>query len=481
MSVRLSDDARVRDDGSVLVAVLGIMLVFTLMAVAAYTTADSSLFASEREKNSMQALHAAEAGMDTAQWAIRALGNQVDSSMTVPVEGGEASVSVIPVNSYQYKVMSTGSTFKNRRATRTLTSKVFYVSLWNFVMGAGSLAAGGGGALVGNTSVNGPFYIRGDLPLSGATNIQGGPLFVKKGSITITGAARVGQQGSPPGSGWIDVFVDGTHPVPGTGRFFANIDQSVPDLQLPPLTQTKMENNYAEAKDESVDGYKGKPTLGLQSPMEQAGIYPDSPNHLVQGGAHYYKVIDNDGVVNGTSGLTLSATTTSFGDPSLGPDFAWVKPGSSASGKGELHVLGTVFVDGPLTISTDVRYRGNGTIVCNGNITVNNELLPLGVYPTEDALGLTTPDIINTTVNSGNNPNPGYSDADIAGAWYAGQEMRFQNNIVVRGSILTNVLTFTGNNNHVLTDPQLPAHLPPSMPGGTERIVFPTRWHEGLN
>lgn len=454
-----------RETGSALIAAVGIMLVLSVLAIAAFSIADENLFASQRGKASAMALHNAEAGLDVAMWRIRTIGSAIAPTFTVDTPTGHARVTAVPISGYQYAVTSTGTSDLDPRASRVLTSKVFYVSLWNFVMGAGSLAAGGGGALTGNTSVRGPFYVRGNLPLSGATRIDDGPLFVRKGDISITGSAQIGTGTAEH----IDVFCDGVAPTPDTNAFYANLNISVPDLQLPPLRTSELQARRSQARLESLDNYLGTRPASLIANNEVADNVQSPGRYLDQ-----YKVIDVDDIVNGNAPtLVFDATTPSFGNAN--DDFAW------DAGTGTVYVRGTVYVDGPVRFDVVTRYVGNGNIVANGNITVNETLLPLGVYPSEDALGLTTPMDIICNAGGGNNPHPQYADADMAGAWYAGNQIYYSSNIVVRGSVLTSRLVFQGNNNHILTDPQLPDYLPPSMPGGTDRVVFPTRWHEGYN
>lgn len=462
-----------RDEGSALVAAVGIMAVFTVLAIAAFTLSDQHMFQSKRDRNSTMALHIADAGMDTAMWKIRRVGSHIESSFTVPAANGVATVTATPVGSYQFELKSVGHTYDSPNTKRIITCRVFYVSLWNFIMGTGSLAAGGGGALVGNTSVNGPFYVRGTLPLSGGAQLTGGPLFVKKGDIMIQSSGG----GIGTASEWIDVFCDGTYPTPAgaSTRFYANVDINVPDLQLPPLGSTELLTFYNRARQESIDGRYG--TNGSGDPNTEVAVPPTPPGAL----AGYYKVIDADSTPGGaTTSLVFDENTPAFGTPT--DDFAW-DPATAT-----LYIAGTVFVDGPVQFGSsspsglqDIRYLGNGTIVSTADITVNGELLPTRSYPSQDAMGLTTPLNLIINAQAGNSPNPTYADATLAGAYFCGGEARFPNSIVLRGSILTSTLRFTSNNNHLLTDPQLPDYLPPSMPGGTDRMVFPTRWHEGVN
>ncbi len=114
-----------------------------------------------------------------------------------------------------------------------------------------------------------------------------------------------------------------------------------------------------------------------------------------------------------------------------------------------------MFIDGDLTIDKALYYQGKGTLIVSGDVYFpkrGGTLLP-GVgshdpdsYPEVNALGIATP-----------------NDIDVTGAFFA--QGRFR---VAQGA-----------NMDLLTDPDLPENLPPSLPGGDDQQqVFMTRWHD---
>jgi hypothetical protein len=147
-----------------------------------------------------------------------------------------------------------------------------------------------------------------------------------------------------------------------------------------------------------------------------------------------------------------------------------------------------VFIDGDLTLATDIYYLGKGTLIVSGDVSVPNSggvLLPGAgshdpdSYPEVNALGIATPGNIDVYGNTSSNPSPSYAVADMAGAFFAQGRFTVSKNLTVRGSILSNVLSFEGANVNLLTDPDLPDNLPPSLPGGDDvQQVFMTRWHD---
>jgi hypothetical protein len=341
------------------------------------------------------------------------------------------------------------------------------MSLWNFIIGADhfSVQAGGGGALSGTLNVQGPFYVRGHLAMSGNSEMTEGPLFVNAGDITLMGSSSIGEPSEP-----IEIFCDGN--IPDMSRVYGTVSSDCPQIELPPMGDAELTNAYNTAKAESLDGLEG--TTGLPN-NELRGVDPPAPPGMLAG---YYKVIDADDAVGGaTQDLTIGAATPSFGEPD--DDFAW------DASTGTLYASGTVFVDGNVTFTQDVRYAGKATFIVSGDITFDvAKFEPQGGwanYPATHVLGFATPNNISFLKDGGNTPDPTYADADFHGAWYAGTMMSCDTHLVIRGSLLSNHLNFDRNSNvHLLTDPALPANLPPSLPGGDDaRTVFITRWHEG--
>lgn len=448
--------------GSALLAVIGIMLVLTILAVAAFGTAGNNITLTQREKNSTLALAVADAGIDQAVWRLKAVGS-LPASMTITTTLGSAEVSATSMANSEWQVVSRGHTTKAPTVTRAIKVSVFSISLWNFVM-ASSLTAGGGG-MVGNTSVYGPFYVRGGVLLSGNSEVQGGPFFVKNGDISLSGNGKIGKT-----TAYVDTYNDGNHPVPGSANFYVNFSNNVPDLHIPPVREGEMQSYENVAATQSSDGKMGDTDIVNTEPQ------PDANGHAPGALVGYYKVIDTDRNVDaigaGTTGFTLNATTPSWGVATHGDgeDFAWDMAAKV------LYVKGTVFVDGPVNINTDIKYEGNGTLVANGNIYVSGNIRPLGPYPNDDVLGLVTPGTLEFAVNGANSTDP--NNADIWGAFFATNKIQVDSNDSIRGSMLTGLLSFSHPNGHLYSDQQLPSYLPKSMPGSTERYTYMASWRE---
>ena len=58
------------DEGSVLIAVVGIMIVLTVLVIGAFGMASDNLFQSRRDRGRAQALSVAEAGMEQFIWRM---------------------------------------------------------------------------------------------------------------------------------------------------------------------------------------------------------------------------------------------------------------------------------------------------------------------------------------------------------------------------------------------------------------------------
>ncbi len=450
------------EGGTAVLAAVGVMLVLTILGIGAYTVSVNNLTMTDKERNSAVALQIADAGIDQAVWRLDTTGS-LPSTMSVTVAQGSAEVSVSALENSEWQITSRGHTDKAPTVTRAVKVSVFSLSLWNFVM-ASSLTAGGGG-LVGNTSVYGPFYVRGGVTLSGNSEVQKGPFFVKNGDIALSGNGQIGLETSP-----IPVYNDGNHPVPGSKGFYAKFSNNCPDLHIPPLGSGEMQAYENLAALESADNLMGSTEITNTEPQPDAGGH--APGALVG----FYKIVDDDRNVapvgSGSHPFILSDATPSWGVSTHGggEDFAW------DTVQNILYVKGTVFVDGPIDIQNDIKYEGNGTLVANGNILIRGKIRPLGPYPNDDVLGLVTPGEMRFSVTGNNDSNP--DNADIWGAFFATNKIQIDANDSIRGSMLTGLLSFEHPNGHLFSDAQLPSYLPESMPGSTQRYTYMGSWRE---
>lgn len=467
------------EEGMALPLVLAAMVILAALSIGAWTASSNVYFMSSRDRVESQALAVAEGGLEAAVWRV---GDQFKTmsfpaSFDYDIGGGDVHVDVTNEGFRRFKFVSRGVVTgpEGRQGVRYVKTSVFFFRIYDFLVGAGSLTAGGGG-VNGTTSVKGPFYVRGNLQLSGDSAIMDGPLFVKNGNLVLQGSSRVGNPSITPTR--VPSFIDGTHPPLTDPNFYATVDSNVPDISLPPLRETEMVGYYGAAVNESTDNHQGDYGKGgpvnVEPPAGWPGVAPWADPPVNWTGSPGYKVVDGNGTMaaigSGTNGFTLSNATASFGNPA-NDDFAW------DSATGVLTVKGTVFVDGPVTFSRDFIYDGNGAIVANGQITVDGGMRPKDTYPSDDVLGLTTP---GTIVLNTNDPASTEANPAVAGVFFATQRIEFNGNqAYIRGSLLSGNLQFAHPNIHIVTDPQLPDFLPESMPGKDEDLAYPTRWQEG--
>jgi len=480
--------ASLRDDdrGIALVAVMGVIAVMTIIAVSAYVFSSQTLHETENVQNQTQAFQAANAGVDRALTRIQENGFlDGDYPLNGNMTGGESYVaSVSPTGNSEYLCISTGTDPSSGR-TETIKVKFFYLNMWNMNLAGGTNNALGGGAVRGTTSVYGPFYVRGGVTLGSNSVIENGPLFIKGGDLTLTGSGALGAPGRP-----VDVYVTGAYPAAGSRNMYARtISQSVPDISLPVLDSAVMSQDYNQAKAQSMDNVQGYPDSGITN-LESTGA-PSSYVSMLSGwtrpkaagASTFYKAVGTDAGIGalaaGTHGLTIGGTG-SFGSWSGDGHYTLTSHDdfSYDDVSNVLTVEGTVFIDGPLTLNDSMVYRGNGALVCNGDITMNGDFVPQTGDGHPDAthcVGLVTPGSIICNAGDSNTKDP-EGLPDVAGAFFASRDWSMSKNVLVKGSVLAGSITFAHSNQHLVTDPDLPSYLPRAMPGSGNSILTKGSW-----
>jgi len=151
---------------------------------------------------------------------------------------------------------------------------------------------------------------------------------------------------------------------------------------------------------------------------------------LPPGASTFYKCVGADGAAStvgaGTQGLTIGGTGSwgswsgdgHYNIANSTDDFCYDDVNNI------LTVRGTVFVDGPLHIVDSIKYNGNGTIVANGDITIEQDLKPNTADTESDAthvLGLVTPNNIICNAGTSNNKAP-TDPPNVMGAYFAGKD-----------------------------------------------------------
>ena len=492
------------DDGVVMPLVIGIISVLTVISITSFALASNALQETTRTQGETVAFQIANAGVDAALEQIYRNGfESTNFPATGTIAGGSYELEIVQLENSEYQLTSVGT--DPTGFTETIIVRFFYINLWEMIFAAGnqeSLTAGGGG-INGNTNVTGPFYVRGSVEMSGGSYVHKGPFFVD-GTLTRQGNATLGTSDMP-----LKLYVSGAYPEPSAKAFYSSVSQSVPRIDLPRFGTAELLEAAQKAQAESVDNGMGTPAWsgGENQETDPADPRPvhyttvDPPN---SGGftrvyarqdnptlhQYGYKYIGSGSEPSapgaGTTGLVIGPT--SFGAwygngytvPEMNDDFAYDAANQI------LYVEGTVFVDGPLTIDRDVRYRGNGTIVVNGDVTIQGTLYPANTGSTDverrkmgprHVLGIATPADVTVYGDPFNSPFPSPTDPPKhAFALYSAGSVQWTTNNYFIGSIVAGHIHTGPNNVHMVTDPDLPEFLPDSLPGRDSPLLTKGAW-----
>jgi hypothetical protein len=355
-----------------------------------------------------------------------------------------------------------------------------------------NISAGGSGdmfstgSVKGNSAVYGPYYTGAGIE---SGRFSYGPLFVA-GDITGGQFSNIR-----------DAYVGGS-----TGSLTAtNLNTTVPKMPpLPVLDPTAMQGFLDLAKAQSIDNKIGDTTSpntevdSTRNPATYTTVVSGRKSYATMMGwpvssYPYYKYIGPatgmSSIGLGTTDVIINKTTPSFGNP-VSDDFAWDKANYL------LYVNGTVFIDGDFEISgmDKVEYKGNGAIVANGTVHITAKVFqPFGglqtatvdgtswdhqTFPNGWCLGFVSPTEIHLTGSSGNSDKARGDDPDIAGAFFCPAQIVFEKNILVAGSVITNMMVGpgSGNNVHLRNSPNLKDVAPQSMPGRNDGLMGYTKW-----
>jgi len=479
------------DDGVALLTVIGVIMVMTILAIMSYNLATSALRSTVINQSEATAFQIANAGIDTVYADLTADSQtavdrySTEPTRTITVGEGTCDITLEPVSGIEYQCSATG--YAADGTHETVTVRFYYLNLWEMFIAAGEDQDSlGGGAVNGNATIDGPFFVRGDLGATGTTNFTRGPLFVT-GDISMTGNFTIGTETEP-----IDVFVGGTYPstAPENNNFHAKrVSNSVPNITAPPLDDSFMDAAVSRAKLESIDNLQGtpeftpSPNTEVASGTDDAATYPTALDGAwtrakAPGASTFYKYVGADSgrsaIGEGTTDLVIGGTGSwgSWENDGHGyvtgqwDDFAFDDVNNI------LYIEGTVFVDGNVTFAEDVKYRGNGALVVNGDVTVNGYLVPLHYDMSEgEVLGL----ICGGDMYISGDGN--WGPYNVVAALYAKDSLNFTKaNSSVKGSIISPQINFPSANFHLVSDPNLPTFLPWSMPGRDTPILVVGAW-----
>lgn len=477
------------DSGVALITVIGVVSLLTVLATSAFYLARQAYVSTERHSAESAAFQAANAGIDTvyADLATNVGGEEVlshyETTRTVTVGDGTADVKLDQLGGIEYLVTATGRAADG--TTEQVAVRFYYLSLWEMFIASGdddeeSLS---GGAVNGNASVDGPFFVRGDLGATGSTDFTQGPLFVT-GFLSAKGNFTLGTPTEP-----IDLYVGDGYDK-SKNFYLRRVSRSVPDIKAPPLDDAFMDAALSQARQESYDNVQGTndvdftPTANTEvasasgDPSTYSTALPGWTRPKAPNASTWYKYVGPDGgrsaIGAGETDLTIGGTGSwgSWENDGHGyttgqwDDFAYNDATNT------LYIDGTVFIDGDLTINDDVKYRGNGAIVVNGDVYVNGYLVPLNKEMSEnEVLGIISAK--NIYIKGDGNWGPW----NTAAALYAKESLNFTKaNVSVKGSIVSPQINFPNANFHLESDPMLPSFLPQSMPGRDTPVLVIGAW-----
>lgn len=490
------------ESGVTIIVVVGLVLLLTIMAVGLITFATGNLPLTREARNYHKALGAAEAGLNKLLWDIAEHGiGQIETSFTILPQGegeGTATVRVSQASGFFVKAVSVGEYLGVRRAVEAV---LFSTNIWamNFAGGTQQSVQTGTSGITGAAEFIGPLFVRGALPVSGTTDIYKGPLFVVGGSlIKQSNAGDIGTETTP-----IAAYIDGSPPIKdGKGdeipssqwrnwRIRINpFNNWAPQIELPTLDENRLLRYRRIAQTES-DETTLNGAFQRNFPNTQSG---------------FYKVLDSDGanapMGQGGFALNFNDKTPTFGVYDANKDgvindsdkvlweFAWYNPAYPVPGMTETNFTlfinddpdyggdgSTVFIDGPVTFncSRNVRYRGRGTLVVNGDVSINNRLIADN-FPTTNALGIVCARNLTLNAQSANDDVP-----EFQGAYFALGDVNFNSNYQkFKGTIIGGRFIMKGKPK-LEVDAELPNRLPPSLPGNPEEDGYLnaiTSWRE---
>ncbi|MDZ4655511.1 MAG: hypothetical protein U1F44_06515 [Coriobacteriia bacterium] len=488
------------DDGVAMITVLGVMVVVTALAIGSFVLASQALHEASRAEGETRAFRVACAGLDTALSTFHP--DATGYPFTLATTDGTATVTLTDLGEAgEYELVSEGVGVDG--STETVVQRFFYLNLWemNFAgTGSQSLTSGSSG-LNGSSNIYGPFYVRGNLAVEANMSVMEGPLFVKDAKLSQRASGVIGESGQ-----LVKVYCDGvTDFQKPENVFITGPFLNVPDITLPKLTLDDMRGYATKAQAESVDDKMGsalspaEPPANLETTSWSSAVYKyygeatstirpleSGITTLTLGTGSFgsWGSIDTTGQVIPAGGVTPYPISYS----NLHDDFAYWDEFTSEWDL--LFISGTVFVDGPLVVSDDVMYIGNGTIIANGPVTLNGRLRPFS-YSTaavtvnkvgEDkkwALGIVTPGSITMKGKGSNSGTTPIRDNafDYSGAFYADGTLYVPQPLTsIRGSILSNQMEFSFPNTDLVTNPLLPSYLPDSLPGGDGGFTTPGLW-----
>lgn len=496
-----------KENGVALIAAVGAIAVLMILAFGLLTYTQNAVEKVIEYRHYVKAINLADAGVDHVTWLYKKrslpenyIGNKVtldfgqQGRCDFKVEGGDVG--------FEKEIISVGYLPTGEKKAVKVT--LFSMNIWDMMLSAGNenpdRRPGGSGGIEGNGMIQGPFYIRGNLPvLLGTFDIYEGPLFINDGSL-IKGSSSgyVGEETSP-----ITAYIEGNEEgaifrkqgnklepldpwTPSMNIYIEKLKREVPDIEFPALTQDELNRLYDVSKDEGSDNIlPSYPETASTVSFDETQINPSVRTAFSVPEITNYKVLDNDSFANGslaTQGKTIYiGGSESFGlvdadgDGDIdNSDSSYYEFAYNASQK-KLYIRGTVFVDGNLVFSDNVTYEGRGTFIVNGNCNINGKLLTSSDFPQTNSLGLAVKGDCLVDVDSSNDVID-----DIQVAVFTEGDVAFSsNNTRFYGAMIAGFIDMSSANNiQLVLANALPSNLPPSLPASESNIVTIIGWKE---
>ncbi len=395
------------------------------------------------------------------------------------------------LNSNKLTIRAAGTGPLQSRKTVDVRVEVRDLSVWN-----NAIFAGGGGAgarINGNVKIAGSVHILGQGlgPTDTAADFGGSagifnwyngidavftgklpninPLTldaevrVKQGQILMnSGASRVGNASGDAVPAGIKRRLDGVYNTNGfAGSFgdtYVHSDNGVfAKYDLPADYNIPFPSLTGPRPDGLLGTYENYLDANSWDPVT-AGVLPGS-------------------AVSGGSNLTIYGNTASFDVTDGTGRLAWDSISQTLTVQGIIRIPGAITLGGttgPTKITTIMYTTGGvgGTLYAKQagadwsesgtsgahqvSITVNSDLLPVGVFPTGDALGLLAKDRLVMA----------RSQNQIAAAVFAENQVQVTKQYQVVGAIVSRFFDMGTNTPRVYQMPNLARYLPPGMPGG---------------
>jgi len=383
-----------------------------------------------------------------------------------------------------------------------------------YILGTGladgdtAISMGGTAELVGNNYEGMPADLEGKIPalpttiLTGETNPSetlNAELRVKKGTVSLSGAATVGEQTRDPQDidDGIKESVDGSYVTDGfegtagaSNVYSDNLTAQAYDLGdevvFPSLSNVSPSDpamTRQEYFEDQTTAHNNPNSVNLETELSNLTSTSDFAYYHDANGDGTFDIVNED--LNGNS--VLDAGEDFDGDGILDT----VEEGISMDGNGNMVVLGQIYVSGPLTIggSNPINYRGIGTILAENDVTITTNLVTSGInsYPSTNGTLDAGEDtvIVNGTLDAGEDlggvlgiMTPGEmilgssSQLDIMGLFYAEDKVTTNKQTNIVGTLVTNYFDTGGQVPAIYQVLTTVDNLPPGMIGTDENVWY---------